>query len=115
MLQIPPVETEERMGLWIAVVRVAAVLNVLVLLGLSTVWARNYRRFRSKHTLGLLTFGLLLLAENGVAVWVFALDPTLSGWFASPQHVPSLPGNAMMALRVLQTVALLLLTWVTMD
>jgi len=103
------------MGLWITVVRGAAVVNVLLLLALCGVWTRNYRQFRSKHTLGLLVFGVFLLAENALAVYVFAFHPVLSVWFASPKKVPTLPGQAMMTLRVLETGAILFLTWVTWD
>ncbi|WP_232685779.1 hypothetical protein [Halobacterium zhouii] len=102
------------MGLWIDVTRTAAGLNVLLLVALSYVWATNYWEFRSKHALGLLVFGLLLLAENALAFYYFMLDPQLSGWFASGA-MPTLAGNAMMVLRVLETVALCFLGWVTMD
>lgn len=101
------------MGIWIDIVRVAAILNVVLLLGLCTIWIRNARQFRSKHTLGLLIFGILLLAENALAVYFFALDPTLSGWFYDA--MPTQPARAMMTLRVVETGALILLTWVTMD
>lgn len=101
------------MGLWIEIVRVAAGLNTLLLLGLTAVWVRNYRRFRSKHTLGLLVFGTILLLENALAFYVFLLDPKLSVWFYA--KMPSLPGQAMMLLRVLQTVAVAFLAWVTLD
>jgi hypothetical protein len=101
------------MGIWIDVVRGAAVLNVLLLLGLCAIWIRNARQFRSKHTLGLLIFGILLLAENALAVYFFALDPTLSGWFYDA--MPTRPARAMMTLRVVETGALVLLAWVTMD
>ena len=102
------------MGLWIDVTRAAAGLNVLLLLGLSYVWATNYLEFRSKHTLGLLVFGLLLLAENAMALYFFMLDPLLSAWFAS-DAMYEVAGNAMMLLRVLETVALCFLGWVTLD
>lgn len=100
---------------WITVVRVCATANVALLLALTAVWVRNYRQFRSKHTLGLLIFGVLLLAENGLAVYYFALHPQLSGWFASSANVPSTPGTAMMVLRVLETGALVFLAWITWD
>jgi hypothetical protein len=102
------------MGLWIDVTRAAAALNVLLLLGLSYVWARNYWEFRSKHTLGLLVFGLLLLAENAMAFYYFMLDPLLSVWFAS-NSMPTLAGNAMMILRILETIGIVALCWVTLD
>jgi hypothetical protein len=103
------------MGVWISVVRVAAAANLVLLAALCVVWARNYRQFRSKHTLGLLVFGSLLFAENGLALWYFALDPQLSTWFASPEKMPGAPGNAMMLLRVLETAAIAFLAWVTWD
>lgn len=101
------------MGLWLTVVRVAVVFNVAVLAGLSVIWARNYRSVPSKHTLGLLVFGLLLLLENALAIWFFAMDPSLSKWFASEMTGP--PGDAMMALRVAESAALVFLAWVTLD
>lgn len=102
------------MGLWIDIVRGAAVLNVVLLLGLCAVWLQNARQFKTKHTLGFLVFGMLLLAENVLAVYYFAIDPTLSAWFAS-EAMPDQPASAMMTLRVVESGALLLLTWITMD
>lgn len=103
------------MGLWIDVVRAASGLNVVLLAALSLIWLRNYQQLHSKHTLGLLVFGLLLLAENAMAVYVFTFHPVFSGWFANPENMPLPHGNAMMGLRVLETGALLFLTWVTWD
>jgi hypothetical protein len=58
------VAKEEQMALWVTVAEAAAVVNVLLLVGLGTIWGRNYRQLRSKHALGLLVFGSLLLVEN---------------------------------------------------
>lgn len=101
------------MGLWLDVVRVAAVVNVALLVGLCAVWVRNARQFRTKHTLGLLIFGGLLLLENGMAVYYFVVDPFLSSWFAS--DMPATPGTAMMTMRVVESLGLVFLTWITMD
>lgn len=101
------------MGLWLEVTRIAAGFNVLVLIGLVIVWARNYRQFQSKHTLGLLVFGLLMLSENGLALYFITVDPMLSPWFA--QSMPELPEMAMMALRLVTSGALVFLAWVTWD
>ena len=100
------------MGLWFEITRAAAAVNVALLLGLGAVWARNYRRFRSKHTLGLLVFSILMLTENGLALYYFTMDPMMSTWL--PQ-TPEPPQMAMMLLRVLMTGALLFLAWVTGD
>lgn len=101
------------MGLWLEVTRLAAAFNVVVLAGLGLVWFRNYRQFHSKHTLGLLVFSLLMLAENAIALYLFTVDPMLSPWFES--SVPELPQIAMMALRLITSGALVFLAWVTWD
>jgi hypothetical protein len=101
------------MNLWVDVARVAAAVNVVVLLGLGAVWARNFVRFRSKHTLGLLTFATFLLAENAFALYYYLVDPTLSVWFSTA--VPAVAWQAMLTLHVLETVALAVLAWVTWD
>ncbi|RBI64345.1 hypothetical protein [halophilic archaeon] len=101
------------MGLWIDVARVATGLNVLLLGGLSYVWMRNYWQFRSKHTLGLSVFALLLLGENALALYFYLVHRILSAWFATA--VPSIAWKAMMTLHVLEFAALVFLAWVTWD
>lgn len=100
-------------GIWPTVARVSVTVNILLLLGLGAIWARNYWQFRSKHTLGLFVFSLILLAENAFALYYYMLDPTLAGWFATA--VPAIAWRAMMILHVLETIALLFLAWVTWD
>jgi len=95
------------MDVWFEVTRAATVLNVAVLFGLSAVWARNYRRFESKHALGLLVFALLILAENGTALYFLAVDPMLK--------MGGRPQVVQMVLRLLMTAALAFLAWVTWD
>ena len=100
------------MGLWFEVTRLAAGFNVVVLAGLGLVWLRNYRQFHSKHTLGLLVFGLLMLAENALALYIYTVHP-MAPWFATA--VPERPAIAMMALRLVTSGALAFLAWVTWD
>jgi uncharacterized membrane protein len=100
------------MAVWLDVARVAAAVNILLLLALSSVWVRNYLQFRSKHPLALSLFGGLLVVENAVALYVFSLDPVLSAWIASSDPVAQW---AMMALRLLELGALLVLAWATWD
>ena len=71
------------MGLWIDALRTAAALNIALLAALTYLWGRNYLQFRSKQTLGLSLFAVLLLVENAATVYVFAVHPTLSSWIAS--------------------------------
>lgn len=57
--------------------RLAAVLNIGLLLGLAAIWGRNYLELRSRQTLGAVLFALLLLAENGLALYYYMLGPSL--------------------------------------
>jgi hypothetical protein len=98
---------------WTGVAQVASAFNVLVLAALCVVWARNALAFRSKHPLGLLVFGLLLLAENALSVYYYAVDPTLSAWFAT--SVPPLVWRATVLVHVVEAAAVSVLAWVTMD
>ncbi|NHN48778.1 hypothetical protein G9464_14410 [Halostella sp. JP-L12] len=100
------------MTLWFDVARVAIVINLVLLLGLGYVWGRNYAKFRSKHTLGLLLFSAILLVENGFALYIYTLDPVLSVWIA---QVPPPAQRAMTLLRVSEAAALGVLTWATWD
>ncbi|QIB75825.1 hypothetical protein GL213_03005 [Halogeometricum borinquense] len=101
------------MSIWFDVARVASALNVLLLLGLASVWARNYLEIRSKYPLGLLVFAVLLLAENALALYIYLVDPTLRDWFTT--DVPAIAWRAMMLLHALETLGLLFLAWITFD
>jgi hypothetical protein len=101
------------MSVWIDAARVAAAVNLLLLVGLAVVWGRNYHTFRSKHAAGLLVFAGLLFAENALALYVYGADPTLSVWFSTA--VPAIAWRAILALHVLELVALLALLRVTLD
>ena len=100
------------MAFWFGLMQAATALNIVLLVGLGSIWARNFQRFRSKHTLGLTVFALLMLTENGLALYFYLMDPTLSLWFP---RVPEPPQFAMMLLRVITTAALVFLAWVTWD
>ncbi|AKU08017.1 MULTISPECIES: hypothetical protein [Haloferax] len=101
------------MSIWVDVATVSSGVNVVVLLALSAVWARNYLTFRSKHAVGLLVFGVFLLAENALAFYMYILDPTLSGWFST--DVPVIAWRLMMLLHVFETFGLVFLAWITFD
>ncbi|WP_416840340.1 hypothetical protein [Haloferax sp. DFSO52] len=101
------------MSIWVEVARVAAAVNVLVLAGLTAVWGWNYLQFRSKHALGLLVFGVFLLAENALALYMYIIDPQLSGWFST--DVPVVAWRLMMLLHVFESLGLVVLAWITFD
>lgn len=101
------------MVVWIDLARVAVALNMALLAVLGYVWGRNYLQLRSKHTLGLLLFAGILFGENALALYFYLLDPLLSQWFS--QAVPDPAWQAMVALHVVETVGLGVLTWITWD
>jgi hypothetical protein len=100
------------MTVWADVTRAAMAVNVLLLLALCSVWVRNYRQIKSKHTLGLLLFGVLLLGENLLGLYYFAVHDVLTAWFTG---LPSISATAFMVLRLLEMAAIVFLLWVTWD
>lgn len=101
------------MSIWVDVARVATALNMVLLAALASVWARNYLKIRSKHTLGMLVFAALLFAENGFALYYYLIDPALSAWFSTA--VPAVAWRAMLLFHALETLAIGFLAWVTLD
>jgi len=95
------------MGPWLTVATALAGLNALLLVSLSVVWLRNYRTFRSNLILGLLAFATVLLVENLLAIYYFF---SMGMLYAGPGAQ-----QAVALLRGLQFVALLFLTYVTMQ
>jgi len=83
-------------------------LNIAILLALTAVWVRNYREFRTPLVLALVVFGLVLLAENGVAIYFFFSMKML---YAADSTVQS----AVAVLRGMQFVALAFLAWATLQ
>jgi hypothetical protein len=100
------------MTVWADVSRAAMGANALLLLGLCGIWARNYREFGSKHSLGLLLFGLVLFGKNALSLYYFVMHATLAGWF---DGLPDISATALMVLCVAETFALAFLVWVTWD
>jgi len=96
------------MGPWLTVATAIAALNVLLLGALGVVWLRNYRTFRTNLILGLLAFVAVMLVENLVAVYFF---------FSTSMLYAGSPGvqQAVVVLRGLQFLALVFLTYVTMQ
>lgn len=84
-------------------------LNLVLLLALALVWARNYRTFRTPMTLGLLGFAVVLAVENLVAL-AFFVSP-MAMLYAGEQAATT----AVLGMRLLQFTALALLTYVTLQ
>lgn len=94
------------MGTWVLVATALSIVNVLFLMILTVIWARNYRTFGSEMTAGLAVFGGAMIVENFVAVYFF---------FSSGMLYVNSPGvqQTVAILRALQTIALAFLTYVT--
>jgi len=91
---------------WMAVATLFSGVNVVLLGALTTVWVRNYRTFGSELTAGLAAFAAVLLVENAVAIYFFFSSGMLYAGAPTAQQ-------AVAALRILQTIALTFLTYVT--
>ena len=100
------------MGIWMTAASVATAINVALLLVLGGIWVRNYREFRSKHTLGLSVFAVLLLAENLLSLNYYVLDPQVAQLLISADPIA---GRAMMVVQVLELAGIGFLLWVTLD
>ena len=84
------------MSLMLDAARVAAGINVVLLVGLLWIWGRNYLEIRAPLTLGSILFGTLLLAENLVALYFYLTAPAM----------PTVAVEFMMVLQVLETAAI---------
>lgn len=93
------------MSLTLDVARVAAALNVLLLVVTLGVWVRTLRQIRSKQTFGSLVFGLFLLCENALALYYTVA--------AIPLSVPAV--RAMMYLQILEAVGVAALAYVVWE
>jgi hypothetical protein len=91
------------MSLVLDAARVAAALNILLLLGLIAVWVRTYREIRAPLTLGSIVFATFLLAENLVALVFYFNAPAM----------PTLAVQVMMVLQILETLGFGVLAYVT--
>jgi len=100
------------MGIWLQAASAATALNVVLLVVLVGIWTRNYREFRSKHALGFVVFGVLLLAENLLSFNYYVLDPEVAEYLAAADSVA---GRAMLFVQLLEFGALCFLAWITWD
>jgi hypothetical protein len=83
--------------------RVAAAVNVALLVALIVLWGQLYREIRSTFTLGSLVFGGFLLAENLVALWFYFTAPAM----------PGIAVEVMMVLQILETFGIATLLYIT--
>lgn len=91
----------------------AVALNVVLLALLGTVWAPTDWRLRSKHTLGFVVFAVLLFAESAFAFYFYSCHDVRSARFSTA--VPDVAWQATLLFHVFETLAIVFLTWVTLE
>lgn len=98
------------MSLWLSAGRVAAGVNVVLLAWLLSIWWSTYRQHGARHTRGLLVVGGFLFVENLVWVGLYFLHAPFFNWY---QVGDSVVQAGVLSLCGLETIALLVLAWIT--
>lgn len=99
------------MTLWLDVARAAAGANVILLVGLASVWSRNYRRHGARHTLSLLVVAAFLLVENLLWLYLYVLRADFVGWFEATGTDVQAGVTMLCGLELVALVVLARLTW----
>lgn len=99
------------MSIWLDAARLAAGVNVLLLLGLGWVWLSNYRRHGAAHTLGLLVFAALLLVQNALWLYFYVLHPQFIGWFENASVDVQIGVTLLCGLELVALAFLARITW----
>ncbi len=99
------------MAIWLAVARLAAGLNLVVLAALGGVWLRNYLDHGARHTLMLLIFAAVLLAQNLLWLYFYMLHAGYIRWFEATTldvqiGITALCGLELLGLAVLASFTL---------
>lgn len=99
------------MSRWLDVARIAAGVNVVLLLGLGSVWLRNYRRHRASHTLGLLVFAGFLLVENLLWIGFYVFHDGFVGWFVNASPDIQIGMTLLCGLELVALAFIVRITW----
>ena len=99
------------MSLLLEVARLAAVLNIGLLLLLGYVWVGNYRQHRASHTLGLLLFAGFLLLQNVVWLYLYGIHGVFLEWFVDGPQTYRVSMTLLCGLQTLALIALARITW----
>lgn len=100
------------MEIWLNVARLAAAVNIILLLGLGSVWLRNYRAHGADHTLGLLVFAALLLVQNALWLYFYVFHPVFVGWYAATSVDVQIGVSLLCGLELVALLALVRITWI---
>jgi hypothetical protein len=99
------------MTVWLDAARVAAAINLGVLLVLGSVWVRGYRRHGATHTLGLLVFAAFLAVENVLWLYYYVMHPAFIGWFTNAGADVQMGMTALCGFELLALGFLAYITW----
>jgi hypothetical protein len=99
------------MELWLQMARGAAALNILLLVVLGTVWIRNYRSHRARHTLGLIVFAAVLLLQNVLWLYLYLVHPEFIGWFVNAGTDIQISVTMLCGLELVALAFLTRITW----
>lgn len=99
------------MSTWLTVARLAAGVNVVLLLLLGAVWLRNYRRHGARHTLGLLVVAGFLLVENLLWLYLYVVHPAFIGWFVNSGSDIQIGVTFLCGFELIALVFLARITW----
>ncbi|WP_281194148.1 hypothetical protein [Halorubrum sp. F4] len=96
------------MGLPTTLAMAVTAINSVLLAVLVSVWLSNYRQFRTPMVLGLLGFASVLFVENLIAL-AFFFNSMRTLYSMDP-----LVGSVVLGMRLLELVAVSLLTYATL-
>lgn len=96
----------------LTVARVAAGMNVILSIGLGTIWLRNYRDNGAVHTLGLVVFAIFLLGENTLWVYFYVFVSEFVLWFVNAPFEIQFGLILLCALELFALLSLVRITWV---
>lgn len=99
------------MTVLLEIARVAAAVNILLLLMLGYVWGGNYRRHGAGHTQGLLIFTAFLLVQNALWLYLYLFDPQFIRWFGRGDLTFQLSITGLCGLQTFALLALVRITW----
>ncbi|ELY61667.1 hypothetical protein [Natronococcus jeotgali] len=100
------------MEVWLQAARIAAGVNVVLLLALGSIWLRNYRQHGAHHTLGLLVFDTFLLVQNLLWLYFYILHPDFIGWFVNSGTDVQIGVTMLCGLELVAILFLARITWI---
>lgn len=99
------------MSVWLTATQAAALVNLVLLVGLGAIWLRNYRQHGATHTLGLLVVAAFLFIENVLWLYFYTLHREFVGWFVNSSTDIQIGVTLLCGLELVALLALVRITW----